>query len=81
MSTRGLTGLVMKAKKTIEIGLNTTSNIKIDAKFTYLETVVSTGDTTQKIIKSRIAKAQSTFQRLPPIWKCNQYIGNHWTPK
>ena len=41
--------------------------------FTYLASVVSTADPTNKDIKSRLAKARSAFQRLRPIWKSKQY--------
>ena len=62
--------------------LHTTSNLRLKAegteiqqvdKFTYLGTVVSTEDPTQKDIKSRLAKARSAFQRPLPIWKSKQY--------
>ena len=75
-------GLELNAKKTQEMRLNTTSNLRLDAegtviqqvdKFTYLGTVVSTEDPTQKDIKNRLAKARSAFQRLRPIWKSKQY--------
>ena len=75
-------GLELNAKKTQEMRLNTTSNLRLEAegteiqqvdKFTYLGTVVSTEDSTKKDIKSRLAKAKSAFQRLRLIWKSKQY--------
>ena len=76
------TGLQINAKKTQEMRLNTTSNTRLVTEgmeieqvdnFTYLGSIVSTQDPTQKDIKSRLAKARSAFQRLRPVWKSKQY--------
>ena len=73
-------GLQINAKKTHEMRIHTTSNTRLVADdivieqvetFTYLGSVVSTADATQKDIKSSLAKDISAFQRPRP--KSKQY--------
>ena len=76
------TGLNINTAKTQVMCLNTTPRTPVTVNghkldyvedFTYLGSLVSKEDATQKDIRARLGKAHSVFIRLQSIWKSKQY--------
>ena len=76
------TGLNINTNKTQVMCINATpgapitvsgQNLDYVDEFTYLGSLISKENATQKDIRARLGKAQSVFVRLQSIWKSKQY--------